>query len=308
MTGRVWLASYPKSGNTWLRLLIGCLSLKDGEQVDINKSLERGGIASARGPFDKLTLIDSALLTHDEIDALRPRVYEEMVRRQDELDADEDAEDSTGFAPTPVRFVKVHDAYTQTARGEPLLAGLRFAKGAIVIARDPRDVAPSLANQNRSTVDAAIRFMNDADATFCGRTDLLPNQFRQRLPGWSGHVASWLDQRDIPVHLARYEDFKRDTVGALRAAMQFAGYDVTAAEAERAASLASFGKLQAQERETGFSEWKDRGAGGRWFFRRGEIGSWRDELTAEQVSRIEAAHGAMMTRMGYELSTATART
>ena len=73
MTNHVWLASYPKSGNTWLRMLIGCLSLKDGEQVDINKSLERGGIASARGPFDHLTLIDSALLTHDEIDALRDR-------------------------------------------------------------------------------------------------------------------------------------------------------------------------------------------------------------------------------------------
>jgi hypothetical protein len=90
--------------------------------------------------------------------------------------------------------------------------------------------------------------------------------------------------------------------------MQFAGYAVTPADAERAVSLASFGKLQAQERETGFSEWQDRGAGGRWFFRRGETGAWRDELTADQVSRIEAAHGAMMTRLGYELSTAAART
>ena len=307
MTDRVWLASYPKSGNTWLRILIGCLALKDGEQVDINKSLERGGIASARSPFDHLTLIDSALLTHDEIDALRPRVYEEMVRRQDELDTEEDEQDGAAPASTPVRFVKVHDAYTQTAQGEPLLAGLHFAKGAIVIVRDPRDVAPSLANHNRSSIDTAIRFMNDADAAFCSRTDRLPYQLRQRLPGWSGHVASWLEQRDIPVHLVRYEDLKRDTAGTLLAAMQFAGYAVTEADAVRAVSLASFGKLQAQERETGFSEWKDRGANGRWFFRRGETGAWRDELTAEQVSRIEAAHGAMMTRLGYELSTANAR-
>ena len=51
--------------------------------------------------------------------------------------------------PPPVRFVKVHDAYTLTPKGEPLLAGRRGADGAIVIVRDPRDVAPSLANHNR---------------------------------------------------------------------------------------------------------------------------------------------------------------
>jgi len=36
------------------------------------------------------------------------------------------------------------------------------------------------------------------------------------------------------------------------------------------------------------------------FFRRGEVGGWRDELTAEQVARIEAAHAPMMRRLGYE--------
>ncbi len=142
MTRTIWLASYPKSGNTWLRMLIANLSAKDDTPVDINDLPERGGIASARGPFDYLTLIDSGLLTHDEIDALRPRVYEELASgaQDDEYDAVE--------APPPVRFVKVHDAYTLTPTGEPLLAGARGADGAIVIVRDPRDVAPSLASHS----------------------------------------------------------------------------------------------------------------------------------------------------------------
>jgi hypothetical protein len=38
------------------------------------------------------------------------------------------------------------------------------------------------------------------------------------------------------------------------------------------------------------------------FFRRGEVGSWRDELTAEQVRRIEGEHAAMMLRLGYALT------
>ena len=46
-------------------------------------------------------------------------------------------------------------------------------------------------------------------------------------------------------------------------------------------------------------------AGGK-FFRRGAMGAWRDELSEEQVARIEAAHAAMMRRLGYELSTTVA--
>ncbi len=191
MTRTVWLASYPKSGNTWMRMLIANLSAKDDMPVDINDLPERGGIASARGPFDHLLLIDSGLLTHDEADCLRPRVYEELARG-----AQDDEYDKTDVAP-PVRFVKVHDAYTLTPKGEPLLAGTRGADAAIVIVRDPRDVAPSLANHNRSGIDEAITFMSDKNAAFCKGTNRQHNQFRQQMPGWSGHIASWHDQSDI---------------------------------------------------------------------------------------------------------------
>ncbi len=155
MTRSIWLASYPKSGNTWFRMLVANLSANEGKPVDINDLPERGGIASARGPFDFLLLIDSSLLTHDEIDCLRPRVYEELARgaADDEYDEPEERQ--------PVRFVKTHDAYTLTPKGEPLLAGAGGADGAVVIVRDPRDVAPSLANHRHSTIDDAIAFLND---------------------------------------------------------------------------------------------------------------------------------------------------
>ena len=217
----VWLASYPKSGNTWLRMLIANLSAADDRPVDINDLPERGGIASARGPFDYLTLVDSSLLTHDEIDALRPRVYEELARgmQDDEYDQAQDT--------PPVRFVKAHDAYTLTPKGEPLLAGARGADGAVVIVRDPRDVAPSLANHSGKSIDDTIGFMGDREAGFGTKTNRLHNQLRQKLPGWSGHVASWLDQRDLPVHLVRYEDLQADTLGALRRVLNFAGRPTT---------------------------------------------------------------------------------
>ncbi len=294
----VWLASYPKSGNTWLRMLIANLSADNDEPVDINNLPERGAIASARGPFDRLTLIDSGLLTHDEIDNLRPRIHEHLARGA-HGDEDDDAPDD---APA-VRFVKTHDAYTLTSEGEPLLAGGRGAAGAIVIVRDPRDVAPSLASHNRSSIDDAIAFMNDKNAAFCGKPGRQHNQLRQLLPGWSGHVASWLDQPDVPVHLIRYEDMKADTLGVLRRALAFAQRTASLENMERAVRLADFSLLQAQEKAKGFREAPRPHAGGA-FFRRGEAGAWRDELTPEQVARVENEHAPMMRRLGYAPATA----
>src|SRR5689334_4160304 len=118
---------------------------KNGQGVDINK-LFLGGIASARGVFDYFLLIESGLLTHDEIDNLRPVAYSAMAR-----DAWEDG--LTKPEAPPVRFVKVHDAHTINSAGKPVLGGSAGAHGAIVIVRDPRDVAPSLAHQYDLSID-----------------------------------------------------------------------------------------------------------------------------------------------------------
>ena len=115
MTRTIWLASYPKSGNTWFRMLLANLAATE-TPVDINRLPERSGIASAREPFDYLTLIDSGLLTHDEADDLRPRVYEALHR------GEQDDEHDAAMPIQPVRFVNCHDAYSQTASGEALLA------------------------------------------------------------------------------------------------------------------------------------------------------------------------------------------
>jgi aryl sulfotransferase len=296
VTRTIWLASYPKSGNTWLRMLIANLAAKDDRPVGINDLAAMSGIASARGAFDDLLLIDSGLLTQDEADCLRPRVYEELARGA------EDDEQDPRKTPPAVRFVKVHDAYTLTPMGEPLLAGARGADGAIVVVRDPRDIAPSLASHRNTSIDDAIAFMNDRDAVFSANRTKQDSQLRQKLPGWSGHVTSWLDQTDIPVHLVRYEDLQIDTVAVLRGALQFAGQAATDDELWRAVRFADFARLKQQEEEMGFKEApQQRGAR---FFRRGEAGGWRDELTPDQAARIVAAHGAVMQRLGYDVAPA----
>lgn len=290
MTRTIWLASYPKSGNTWLRMLIANMSARDGEPSDINQLPERGGIASARAPFDYFLLVDSGLLTHDEIETLRPRLHEGLARASDE--------DFEGLHPASgIRFPKVHDAYTLTRNGEPLLAGRQGAEGAIVMVRDPRDVACSLAHHHRSSIDDAIAFMNNAEAGYSLARKQQHPQFHQRLMRWSYHVASWLDQRDIPVHLLRYEDLQADAEATFAGALAFAGRDATTADIKRAVAFSGFTQLQQQERDKGFREAPQPGA---TFFRRGAAGGWRDELGLEQAARIERDHGAMMQRLGYQ--------
>ena len=288
----IWLTSYPKSGNTWFRIMVANLFAKNDASIDINRLPNRAPAASARGPFERSLLIDSGLLTHDEIDCLRPRVYEELACGQD--DDVEERDD-----PSPVRFVLVHDAYELTPKDEPLFAGRRGAAGAILIVRDPRDVAASLAHYGNVSIDNAIAFMNSRERDAHDDPHRLHKLFRQRPRGWSGHAQSWLSQTDIPVHLVRYEDMKADTAGTLARALDFAGLPASGDDIRRAVAAADFSTLQKQEQDNGFRELPWPQLGNRRFFRRGQAGAWRDELSSAQVARIETAHAAMMRRLGY---------
>ncbi len=289
----VWLASYPKSGNTWLRMLIAALAVPEGAALDINRLRMFGGMASDRSLFDAMTLIESGLLTLEEADRLRPLVCVALAESRDD--------EPNGDGAPPVRFVKTHDGYTRLGSGAPLLGGRQGADGAVLIVRDPRDVATSLADHSGVSLDRAIADMADPNHTFCGARDRQPEQLRQQLLGWSGFAKSWLDQTDLPVLLVHYEDMLADPQAALARVLAFAGCPAPPGSVARAAALADFKALAAQEALDGFREAPLRTTGGR-FFRRGVAGAWRGELTASQVARLEAAHEAMMRRLGYSFS------
>ena len=296
MRPTVWLTSYPKSGNTWFRALLSNLDPARAEPAAINALDSTESIASSRGRFDNHMLVESGLLTFDEIDDLRPALYRYLA-----ADTYEDPFDPE--TQYPVRFVKTHDGYTHTRAGQPIMGGAAAAAGALLFVRDPRDVAPSLANHQHCTIDEAITMMADPAYSFCAHPKVLVNQLRQQLLGWGGYAASWLDQNDVPVHLVRYEAMHAAPGPTLRAALDFAGWPVDDATIARAFTFAAMDELQRQEADTGFSEAPRGKEGASRFFRRGVAGGWRDELTREQVTRIEQDHAAMMERLGYAPAT-----
>lgn len=275
----VWLASYPKSGNTWLRLLLANLLSGSGEPVDINRVELTLRTPVGRIDVEDMTLIDTGLLTPDEADQLRPRVVEGIVA------------EAAGRC-----CIKVHDAFRMDTDGEPLL-GLGAARAALYVVRDPRDVAVSFAHHRGGSIDKTIAAMNSVDHSMGNARDRWNRQLPQRLLDWSGHVLSWTGQRHVPTHVIRYEDLRADPVGTFGAAVAFLGLDVPPGAVGRAVRFAAFDELQRQEQRSGFCERQPESTAP--FFRSGRAGAWAEVLSPAQADAIVAAHGRVMKRFGY---------
>jgi aryl sulfotransferase len=276
VSGIVWLASYPKSGNTWLRVLLTNYLRDADEPADINQ-LSGGPIASARRHFDEWVGVEGSALDANVVDRLRPQVYRRLAR-----DADE------------TLFVKVHDAWTRVGTGEPMFPA-DVTLGVVYIIRNPLDLAASCAHHRGRSIAAAVETLCDGGGSPTGCD--LTGQLRQRLGSWGEHVRSWVDDSGAPLHVVRYEDLSVDPCGFFGGVVKFCGLDYDEDRVKKAVAFSSFGELRRQEASAGFQERSPAAPGG--FFRRGQAGSWRDELPVDLAERLAAAHHETMRRFCY---------
>ncbi|MEB0140918.1 MULTISPECIES: sulfotransferase domain-containing protein [unclassified Undibacterium] len=277
-SGIYWLASYPKSGNTWMRAFIANLQRGQDGEVDIN-ALETGGIASSRSWLDELLGFDSADLSPSEIEALRPAVYRWTVEKEN----------------TALAYHKIHDAYLRLANGEPLV-NREATRGALYILRNPLDVAISASHHWGCSIDGAIERMGKTDFALSKNQHGLQSQVTQRLLSWSQHVRSWVDAENLACCVLRYEDMLADGLASFTRASQFLELPAEPARIQQAMAHSSFEKLATQEQEKGFRE---RSAKAERFFRSGTAGGWRDVLSTAQIDRVLRDHGAVMLRFAY---------
>lgn len=268
--GLVWLASYPKSGNTWMRVLLSNLKTNSALPADINNlSSDETLIGLWRFGDDMLT--DPDLLLWHEVEQMRAI----------------QCDFAATHLKTPV-FCKTHDRFTGRS-GAPVLG--TSARAALYLVRDPRDVAVSLSHHASLPLDDVITLM--ADETRLSGGGL---QVRYLLGDWDGHVAGWTGQDLIPTMVVRYEDMHDDTEATLGDILTFLGATVSAERIRHAVGLSSLTELQRQEAENGFRE---RQSGQKQFFRSGRVGEWRDVLTTSQIRTIETRFATNMTRLGY---------
>jgi len=272
----LWLASYPKSGNTWMRILLSNYLGDSAQPADIN-ALDGAAISSSRDLFDGSVGVRSASLPDETVERLRPEVYRHAARS----------------VTTTIR-IKAHDAYHHVPGGQPLFPA-DVSRGALYLVRDPRDVAVSSSHHAGRSVEAAVARLNDPAGALAAKHRGV--QLPQRMGTWSEHLTSWVDQTDLPVHVVRYEDLLADTAGEFAAVLRFAGYEPDADRLRHAVDASSMSNLQAQEEAASFRERPRRNTGR--FFRRGVAGGWRDELAPELVRLVEDAHRDVMLRFGY---------
>jgi hypothetical protein len=269
----VWLASYPKSGNTWGRIFLANYLLGTLAPIPINQ-VHRIGIGDAVAHAYRIV----AGGRYDPMDTvghlgLREKVLRGIVNNGADLN-----------------FVKTHNARDRAFGVELILP--RYTRAAVYILRDPLDVAVSYARHYGVTAAEAAHAISRPDNT----TSADATSVKQYLGDWSAHVTGWTGSADFPVHVMRYEDMMADPQKAFAGLLGFLGIPVEPERLERAVRFSSFDEMKRQESVTPFIE---RSSNLDRFFHTGASGQWKADLPREDVAFLRERHGKVMSRYGY---------
>ena len=292
-----YLASYPKSGNTWCRVFITELrrlaglnsaeataaAQQEEQELRLNGDLATGSIVSSRHWLDDQLGIDSSDLSWAELDKVRGRAGHQQALYSECL-----------------RYHKVHDAFVSPDSGGRPVVPVEGCRGAVVVIRHPADVAVSLSHYFSWPLERCVAFLLDEQAGLFRSTKRGAQQVRQFMGTWANHVHSWLDQEQIPILMLRYEDLLAEPQLQFSRLARFLELPEEPELITEAVRNTSFQTLQAkEEKEGGFSERPD---GCERFFRSGRSGEGKEELTAEQLVQLEEAFASILTRCRYQIS------
>jgi len=280
-----YLASYPKSGNTWCRVFITELQRlaanTEPEELNLNRDIETGTIASSRHWLDDQLGVNSCDLSFAELDGLRGRAGESAW-----LFAEGD------------RFHKVHDAFkSPDSRGRPVVstAGCR---GVVYILRHPEDVVVSLSHFFSWPLERCVDYLLDPTAALVPGERYGGHQVRQHMGRWDQHVRSWVDQPELPVLVMRYEDMLAKGPETFMALAQFLDLPTEPELVKQALANTSIEKLKKLEEQVGGFAEKPEGC--ERFFRSGRTGEGAEQLSIDQRMRLAKGLGETMDRFDYE--------
>lgn len=271
----VWLASYPKSGNTWLRKFLQAYICGPPFRLNEYHPRFRGDLQPedyqgvSRTPITDLGTVDHLSLRHAALWNMERSVQGRV-------------------------YVKTHHSLSSQMRVE--MIPVQLSQGAVYLTRDPRDLVLSYANHFGVSVDDAITHIAcPQNMVFDEKTPVLMHGIGE----WSGHVRQWTE-RDYPLprFVVQYEKMVADPRKTFGRILHFLGEPKDDGRLEHAINATKFENLARLEDERGFKESSRKAAR---FFRKGQPGEWREVLSQEQIKRIEADHGAMMTKVGYKL-------
>ena len=283
----IWIASYPKSGNTWLRAMISTYYYsKDGifnqsllkkiDQFPTNKYLQ--GYS-----FDK---------------KIPGETCKYWINAQEKINLDK-----------KVKFFKTHNVFGKLNNSD--FTNTQNSIGCIYVVRDPRNVITSLKNHYQLNNEQAFSWMTNEKNFIYNilKFDELGYSDFQFISSWSTNYKSWNVQKKIPVKLIKYEDLLNSTYAVFFEIIKFISKITNNSESinkeriKKTLKSTTFDALKKSEQEHGFSEAvRDREDRNKKvpFFNLGPKNDWKKILDEEFRKKIQKVFEKDLNDLNYK--------
>jgi len=285
-----WVASYPKSGNTWLRAILSSLFFTKDGIFDFNLL---NHIINFDNP-DKYEFVrslnNSDFLNLHELDIIS-KYWSEAQKRTN-------VNKNFSFFKTHSSNV-VFNKFKYTENENVL--------GLIYILRDPRDVVISYSKHLGKSIDETITTIT---SKICITKSGLPrgNPYPILLGSWDIHYKSW-QILEVPKLVIKYESLLNNTRTEINNIVNFfnKNFKFNLNNIDKKISniikTTNFKKLNETEKKFGFNEnpffYSNKKKSSNLFFRKGKECQWKEELNKTQIKKIEDSFSQTMIELGY---------
>ena len=231
----IWLASYPKSGNTWLRSLLSSYYFSPDGNFDFNL-------------LNNIEQFPAPKYFKDVLDKIvNPEDYSKYwIQKQIEINND-----------NKLRFFKTHAAMCKI--NDKPFTDNKNTLGAIYIVRDPRNLITSLSHHFQLNLEESLEFMKSERKVLGEREK---TDFKTFVPifSWRFHIKTWSENKLFKTIIIRYEDLTNETFYTFKKVIEFINKLTNSRQkfnkekAKKVIINCDFKKLKDLEKKRGFSE------------------------------------------------------
>jgi len=269
----IWIVSYPKSGNTWMRALVSTYLYSDKGEFNFN-------LLQKIPKFTQEKFISPLVnLKELEKDPLKIAEYWKSAQLRINLDG-------------KIKFLKTHSACVKYK--DKWFTDETNTIGYIYIVRDPRAVACSLASHSGISIEKAIdNLLNENYVGFNG-----PNKLAEIPGSWKINYLSWKKKKKFSGIIIKYEDLIDNAENEFKKVLEFLNkiveINIRKEKILKSITSCQFSNLSKMENLHGFEE-----MGENKFFRKGTKDSWKHELNSDLRKKVEENFKNEMKELGY---------
>lgn len=277
----IWISSYPKSGNTWVRALLSSYFYsKDGNfHFDLLEHIKE---------FPK----HSDYLNEISVSRNLAEIAKEWIPAQRKLNLKHN--NSTFFLKTHSTICNVEGSH---------FIDKENSLGAIYVVRDPRNVILSLSNHFDLSIEKSLEMI-------CNKKQIITNPTKKNryigftvLSDWQNHYRTWKNCKLVEVKIVKYEDLilspKNTFIGILNFINKFMQVDIDEDRIKNVLMSTEFSRLQQSENKYGFKESSNMSGFNKKFFNLGPKNNWKNLLKKEIKEKIENHFKEEMKELGY---------